>query len=138
MIIILIYFFVELRAFDQALLVSYSIVTIYGNLWLYRFLKTQTEKNLAIKDRDVKKSRKRNVIPAKVGIVNAIALVGIYIVYIVIYGTPNSNMINLDTGTRSYILNVFNDLFPCFIAPGLLIFNAPTIRQTVQQIYGET
>ena len=116
---------------------SYSFVSIYGNLYLYRFLKTQTDNNFAVKN-NVKKSRNRNVIPAKVGMVNAIALVGIYIVYIVIYSVPNGNMINFDTGTRSYILNVFNDLFPCFIAPGLLIFNAPTIRQTFQQIYGET
>ena len=77
--------FLELRAFDQAMLVSYSFVTIYGNLYLYRFLKTQTDKNIALKDLGVKKSRKRNVIPAKVGMFNAIALVGTYIVYIVIY-----------------------------------------------------
>lgn len=115
---------------------SYSFVTIYGNLYLYRFLKTQTNNNFAVKDHNTKKSR--NVIPAKVGMLNAIALVGIYIVYIVIYSVPNGNMINFDTGTRSYILTVFNDLFPCFIAPGLLIFNAPTIRQTFQRIYGET
>ena len=67
------------------MLVSYSIVTIYGNFLLYKFLKTQTDKNIAIKDLALKKSRKRNIIPAKVGIVNAIALVGIYMVYIVIY-----------------------------------------------------
>ena len=67
------------------MLTTYSFVTIYGNLYLYRFLKTQTDKNIALQDLAVKKSRKRNVIPAKVGMFNAIALVGTYIVYIVIY-----------------------------------------------------
>ena len=47
--------------------------------------------------------RQRNIIPAKVGILNMIGLVFTYILYFIIYSIPNGRVVNLDTGTRSAI-----------------------------------
>ena len=42
----------------------------------YRFLKTQTENNVALKETDQKRNRKRNLVPASLGIIH-IFLLGI-------------------------------------------------------------
>ena len=128
---------------------SYSLVEGVSNIWLYRFLKSQANTNTAIKDIDVKKNRKRNIIPAKVGILNAIGLIVTYIFYIIIYSIPNGSFFNFDTGTRSvvnipeliwptlirsYILTVYHDLFPCIICPAVVIFNNPMIKLKAIQL----
>ena len=43
---------------------------------IYRFLKTQTENNVALKETDQKRNRKRNLVPASLGIIH-IFLLGI-------------------------------------------------------------
>ena len=95
--------FLEVRPIDQVMINSYSLVEVYSNIWLYRFLKSQANANTAIKDIDVKKNRQRNIIPAKVGILNAIGLIVTYIFYIIIYSIPNGSFFNFDTGTRSVV-----------------------------------
>ena len=93
----------EIRPVDQAMIISYSLVSVYANIYLYRFLQTQATVNTATKNVDVKKMRQRNIIPAKVGILNMIGLVVTYILYFIIYSIPNGRFVNLDTGTRSGI-----------------------------------
>ena len=93
----------EIRPVDQAMIISYSLVSVYANIYLYRFLQTQATVNTATKNVDVKKMRQRNIIPAKVGILNMIGLVFTYILYFIIYSIPNGRVVNLDTGTRSGI-----------------------------------
>ena len=103
---ILLCLFPEVRLIDQIMINSYSLVEGVSNIWLYRFLKSQANTNTAIKDIDVKKNRQRNIIPAKVGILNAIGLIVTYIFYIIIYSIPNGSFFNFDTGTRS-VVNIF-------------------------------
>ena len=80
---------------DQILFLIYSCVIICSNTYLYRsstyllvditslkvdisyrFLKTQTENNVALKETDQKRNRKRNLVPASLGIIH-IFLLGI-------------------------------------------------------------
>ena len=35
----------------------------------------------------------------------------------------------LDTGTRAYILAVYTDLYPCIIFPMSIIFGSPTVSR---------
>ena len=93
----------EIRPVDQAMIISYSFVSVYANIYLYSFLQTQATTNTATKNLDVKKMRQRNIIPAQVGILNMIGLVVTYILYFIIYSIPNGRLVNLDTGTRSVI-----------------------------------
>ena len=106
---------------DQSLLVAYSAITVYGNVYLYSFLKKQTKNNIALKvsikgmatncifisfykEIDKKKDRKRNVVPAQCGIMNAGGLVFTFLVYGCLYSIPNNNSwAAMDTMTRQAV-----------------------------------
>ena len=62
---------------DQIMILSYSFVLVYANIYLYKFLKTQEVKNFAglwknKKEKDQKKIRKRNFVPAGVGLIHSL------------------------------------------------------------------
>ena len=64
---------------DQVMILSYSIVLVYANVYLFKFLKTQEAKNLKTiwknkKETDQRKIRKRNLVPAEVGLIHTILL----------------------------------------------------------------
>ena len=69
---------------DQLMMTGYSIVLVYANVYLYKFLKTQEVRNIAgiwktKKEIDQKKIRKRNFVPAGVGLVHSGLFVLAYI-----------------------------------------------------------
>ena len=37
----------------------------------------------------------------------------------------------MDNGTKAYMLNIWNDVFPCLISPLIIMFAAPRIRRKV-------
>ena len=41
--------------------------------------------------------------------------------------------IAMDSGTKAYIIAVYSDLFPCVVAPGVVIYAAPSIRSKLTQ-----
>ena len=56
---------------------SYSVVLVYANVYLYKFLKIQELKNITgiwknKKEKDQKKIRKRNFVPAGVGFIHSV------------------------------------------------------------------
>ena len=56
---------------------SYSFVLVYANVYLYKFLKIQELKNITgiwknKKEKDQKKIRKRNFVPAGVGFIHSV------------------------------------------------------------------
>ena len=61
------------------MILSYSIVLVYANVYLFKFLKTQEAKNFKTiwknkKETDQRKIRKRNLVPAEVGLIHTILL----------------------------------------------------------------
>ena len=63
--------FYKLMPFQQLMLYVYIYIIIHSNLYLYKFLKNQTDtrNNLATANKvDKKKDRKRNFVPAQTGI----------------------------------------------------------------------
>ena len=78
---------------DQLMWLVYSAVILCSNTYLYRFLKTQTENNIALKETDQKKNRKRNFVPASLGIVHIFLLVLSY------SGAMKTRFLNFDSDT---------------------------------------
>ena len=59
------------------MMTSYSVVLVYANVYLYKFLKIQELKNITgiwknKKEKDQKKIRKRNFVPAGVGFIHSV------------------------------------------------------------------
>ena len=56
------------------LIYVYNFIIIYNNMFLYFFLKTQTENNMALKETGKKRDRKRNFVPAKAGFITVLEI----------------------------------------------------------------
>ena len=67
---------------DQVFYLLYTIIVFYSNIYLYRFLKTQTENNTALKETDQKKNRKRNFVPASFGMIHVSFYLVSYLGYV--------------------------------------------------------
>ena len=78
-----------------------------------------------------KKDRQRNLLPAKTGILILVFFLLLNIIYYVLYGMT---LQNVDVYTRSYYLGFVNDLFPCFISPIIVVFEAPVIRRKLRNV----
>ena len=140
--------FYTLLPFQVIMTYIYIIFGAYNNIYLYRFLRFKKEvikHSLAQKylnrihegkvtgklksESDLKRERKRNLVPAKTGIYIVI-LIGIYsIIHTVSYFSFS------DSGTREYFLSLAVDLLSCIIAPGIIVFQAPTITRKMNKTF---
>ena len=66
----------KLMPLTLVLVYTYNGIIIYSNAFLYFYLRTQTENNIAIKEADRKRDRTRNFVPAKTGFIAVIQVVG--------------------------------------------------------------
>ena len=80
----------------------------------------------------MKKDRKRNLVPAKTGLLIIIFLCGYTITFIIAYA---GDLAYSDVGTRNYLLSVTQDMLACVFAPGIIVFQAPTIRRKISRIF---
>ena len=68
---------------DQLMSFCYSGVLVYSNIYLYKFLRTHEVKNTEIlknkKEMNQKRIRKRNFVPAGVGLIHSVLLICTYI-----------------------------------------------------------
>ena len=83
-----------------------------------------------------KKDRQRNLLPAKTGILILFMAFIMTIIYYAAYGYyANLTSQTLDVYTRSYYLGFVNDLYPCFISPMIVLFEAPVIRRKINKFF---
>ena len=135
----------KLMPLTLVLIYMYNGIIIHSNTFLYLYLKTQTENNIALKEADRKRDRKRNFVPAKTGFIAAIQVLGklvdcltrlkfdmSYVVSTVVYATIYP-MRSMDNGTKAYILSIYNDIYPCVINPLAVLFGAPTVRRKINK-----
>ena len=80
--------------FDQLMLFIYNCLCCYGNFSLFRFLQTHEKDNKSLNEGDKRKTRRRNIVPAKLGYVHLYFLILVYFIYFIIYTFP----LNLDAG----------------------------------------
>ena len=99
------------------------------NFWLFFLFRTQEKNNLSkIKSElDSRKERKRNLVPAKTGVI--ILILSLF--YSIIFGVGYKAFDN--SGTRNYFLSLFQDFHTCIVAPGILVFQAPSIQRKINK-----
>ena len=78
--------FTEVLFMDNLLLFIYDLVIVFGNLYLWRFLNGQTEKNRSLREVDKKKERKRNFVTAKNSVITSAATIFSYLFIGISYG----------------------------------------------------
>ena len=90
------------------------LLSIVCNLRLWLFLNKQTNSNSALQPLDKKRDRRRNLLPAKVGIFHLFSYVTSFCFLASIYGNCS---LELDSGTKAFMVALFSDAYFCFIAP---------------------
>ena len=50
-----------------------------------------------------------------------------FLVYAIVYGIS----IEMDTGTRAFVLALYSDFFPCIAMPAVLYYSAPVFRDKI-------
>ena len=139
--------FYTLLPFNVTMTYIYILTGAYNNLYLYRFLRynflkiylrlfsvfhRNKEGDVRVKlksEYDKKRDRKRNLVPAKTGIYILILLVIYTIISCVSYISFS------DLGTRAYFMSLAFDILSCIIAPGLIVFQAPSIRRKMNKTF---
>ena len=99
--------------------------------FLLKYFSTQEKINIK-SEKDIKKDRKRNLVPAKTGL--------LIIIFLCAYTTSFSlayagDLAYSDAGTRNYFLSLTQDMLACVFAPGIIVFQAPTIRRKINRIF---
>ena len=106
---------VEIVPIDQIIIHIYHGITIFCNIFLWRYLKKQTDQNTALQPKDRKLCRKRNLVPAKIGIIHLF-----FYGFIMIYSFFHLNS-NMDNGTKFFFNACISDLLFCILSPLIFI-----------------
>jgi len=126
----------KVMPFDQCLIYLYCLVFICSNFYLYVFLNKQNERNIAKKESDVIRDRKRNFVSARTGFAGVIlTFVGIFYVYFMYnfeYWTFDS-FGSLDSSTKAYLIALYADGLDCIIHPCVLLSGAPSVRKALKK-----
>ena len=102
------------------------------NFCLFRYLQSKTQNTIARSEVDKKKDRKRNLVPAQIGLI-IIAFGGTYIIIIMItYMVP---LKFLDSGTRAFINATYADLSHCIISPIIIISGSKEVSRKILKVF---
>ena len=75
---------------------------------------------------DVKKERRRNVIPARIGVYSIM----LFCCSVFLNGLAHSIPF-LDNETRLLVSAIFNDAYYCVVAPALILYGVPSLRRNL-------
>ena len=106
---------------DWAMVTGYNIVIILAHFYLFKFLKTQTDRNISLNDVDRKRHRARNFVSVKTGF----AAVACFIVSQVVINSIYK-LKSLDNASKAYVVAIHNDLYPCLLMPLILLIERIT------------
>ena len=124
----------KLMPFDQSLFYFYCLTIIFSNIYLFKYLKNKTETSTATNEADKKKERKRNFVPAKTGFISLVALVLGTLIYNFIYNYSAFTNRKMDSGTRGFIINAWNDFFDWILSPCALLYGTASTRRKLKKL----
>ena len=82
--------------------------------------------SLALHIMDVKKERRRNLVPAKIGVYSLVILVFFGFLFGIVHSIPF-----LDNESRAILAAIFNDAYYCVLAPSLVLYGVPSLRRNL-------
>ena len=78
---------------------------------------------------DVKKERRRNLIPARIGIYALIILVFFTLLHYITYSMP------VDNDTRALLNAIVDDAYLCIVAPTIVLYGIPSVGRNMRAKY---
>ena len=131
---------------NQLLLFVVDMVIIFGNLYLYKFLQLDTERrekgvwkilfghliiflSIVVQNLDVKKERRRNLIPAKIGIYAIFILIFFILFHYITYS------IEMNNGHRALLHAIASDAYYCIVAPTIVLYSIPSVVRNIKAKY---
>ena len=94
-------------------------------------LDRKTKDNTALKAKDRKVERKRNLYPAWLGFITLSSFTFIFIYFFTIYSFPAHIF---DSATKALCTGLICDLFHCVITPGVLLLGSQTGKRKIQRM----
>ena len=134
---------------NQFLLFVVDMVIIFGNLYLYKFLQLDTERrekgvltilygyygyliiflSIVVQNLDVKKERRRNLIPAKIGIYAIFILIFFILFHYITYSIEMNNC------HRALLHAIASDAYYCIVAPTIVLYSIPSVVRNIKAKY---
>ena len=116
---------------NHLIIILSFIVNISCNLFLYRYLSDKTENNSALTEVDRKKDRKRNLVPARLGLV----LIFFYFITVMLFMvTYTYKLDSFDSATRAFLNNAQTDLHICIFHPIIMLWGSKDARNKLKKI----
>ena len=108
-----------------------NAINVICNLCLFKYLDRKTKDNTALKSKDRKAERKRNLYPAWLGFITLSSCTFIFICFFTIYSFPAHIF---DSATKALCTGLICDLFHCVITPGVLLLGSKTGKRKIQKM----
>jgi hypothetical protein len=106
-----------------------NLSNIICNILLFKYLDKTAKASTALRPLDKKAERKRNLFPARIGIITFVVCTSCYGFFSLIYSLPF-----LDNAMKAFLTGLLTDSFNCIITPGIIIFGSQTGRRRIQKI----
>ena len=131
---------------NQLLLFVVDMVIIFGNLYLYKYLQLDTERrekgvltilygyliiflSIVVQNLDVKKERRRNLIPARIGIYAIFILIFFILFHYITYSIEMNNC------HRALLHAIASDAYYCIVAPTIVLYSIPSVVRNIKAKY---
>ena len=122
--------YTKLMPLNQIFGHMYVLSGIVCNIFLYHYLQKMTEKNMALKIHDRKACRKRNLVPAKTGMIHLL----FYILFFVIFALPlGTNQVHI--GTRAFFNCLVTDIAYCIMCPVIILSGNQVAQRKIRNLF---
>ena len=121
----------QVKPWDQILMYVLLMINIFSNFYLYRFLQKQTSQNIATTEIDKKKARKRNLVPASIGMI-ILAIFSFTLTFFMFTYMFKTEL--LDNGTRAFMNAMVSDLIHCLVSPFVIINSSIDAKKKIREI----
>ena len=122
----------KLMPWNHLLIVLLTANNIACNLFLFRYLDSWTKNNIATSEVNKKKDRKRNLVPAHIGMI----VISLYIISMSFFMFSYSfKSDSLDSGTRAFLIALLGDFCHCVLSPVVIISGSKEASRKANEIF---